>query len=204
MDLASTRLLMQLADAGVNCLTVAGELRRASAKAFIFLICFARDNDLPMEARIRSSGETRQPGSPRPVETGSASRATEELSPESKVWARLCEKEASNEQRIGHLLAWHGLVPLCSRRRRGMRGAQRAARPRMAWAARAVSVPGRCPASDLVSVSSAGRREVVSLSRRSSRLRMVPYRASDSRTPGRSGGAGAESPGRLLPFARGG
>lgn len=63
---ASTRLAMPVVDAGVKCLIVSGELRRACPEAFDFIIRFAEDNDLPVDVRLTSSDGARR-SSPAPV-----------------------------------------------------------------------------------------------------------------------------------------
>lgn len=57
LHVASTRLAMPVVQAGIKCLIVYGELRRVCPDAFEFVMRFAQDNDLPVEARVRSPGE---------------------------------------------------------------------------------------------------------------------------------------------------
>lgn len=57
LHVASTRLAMPVVRAGIKCLIVCGELRRVCPDAFEFVMRFAQDNDLPVEAHVRSPGE---------------------------------------------------------------------------------------------------------------------------------------------------
>ena len=57
LHVASTRLAMPVVQAGIKCLIVCGELRRVCPDAFEFVMRFAQDNDLPVEARVQSPGE---------------------------------------------------------------------------------------------------------------------------------------------------
>ena len=65
MHVASTPLAMPVVEGGVKCLMVSGELRRACADAFDFVIRFARDNALPVEVRIESQDDAGQSGKAR-------------------------------------------------------------------------------------------------------------------------------------------
>lgn len=81
MNLVSTRLAMSVAEASVKRLTVLGEMWGACHDAFDFVVRFARDNDLPVEARIQPDVEAGQPRQVRPFD-------------------RVCEKEACDGQAI--------------------------------------------------------------------------------------------------------
>ncbi|SOF01779.1 Protein of unknown function [Burkholderia sp. OK233] len=101
MNLVLTRLAMSVVEASVKRLTVAGEMRCACPDAFDFVVRFARDNDLPVEARIQPVVEAGQP---------------EQASPSD--W--LCAKEAYDGQAIDRRLSSQVIVPRRSEQR-GMR-----------------------------------------------------------------------------------
>lgn len=63
LHVASTRLAAPVVEVGIKCLIVYGELRRVCPDAFDFVMRFARDNDLSVEARALSRGTSTSPTS---------------------------------------------------------------------------------------------------------------------------------------------